>query len=418
MKKFNTLKMLSLACGVLAITACSKDNPSTGGDGEPGNGKKEKFVFVVEGQGSTESGASGRYIVATDDVSTGSIGIVGNGLPATEFAFTTQNNYVLGLVYGGQGAITPYTVDNNGSLQRLVNEQVNAETAGIFGNFGDKNVVLGGTNRNITNPIATLRNYDAEKFAIVNRNTVDLSKVLGGKRMAIWTGVFQVGNKMYVPFQSADGSNGWGGNFTTTDTTYIGIFSYPEMKFEKTIRDGRGSHIGNWYAQQGLAVDNKGDAYVWFSANEASLASKNKSGFLRIKKGTDEFDKDYYFDIEALGNGKIARGNYLKDSKFLMSIYNKGEQSEGVGGGMVKLFIVDIQSKTMQEIKEIPSHEQPGYNSVVYVEPNGSKAYYTIKDPSDKQYYTYIVDTNTGTAKKGIRFIGISSITSMSKINY
>lgn len=418
MKKLNTLKMLTLACGVLAITACSKDNPSDGGSDTGNSGKREKFVFIVNGQGSGEAGTSGNYILSTDNVSDGTLSIVGNGMPATEQSFINHNNYIFGLTYGGQGPITPYNIDSKGEFQRLKDEQVNAETSGIYGHFGDKNIILGTTNRSIVNPVATLRNYDAQNFSIANKNTVDLSKVLGGKRMAIWTGVFQVGNKIYVPFQSGDGSNNWGGNFTTTDTTYIGIFSYPELKFEKTIRDGRGSHIGNWWAQQGLAVDNKGDAYVWFSANEASLASKNKSGFLRIKKGTDEFDKDYYFDIESLGNGKIARGSYLKDDKFLMTVYNKGEQAEGVGGGLVKLYIVDIQTKKMTEIKEIPAHEQQGYKDVVFVEKDGSKAYYACQSLEDKQYYTYTIDINNATAKRGLKFVGVSGVSSMSKINY
>lgn len=418
MKKSNYLRLLTVACGVLTITACSKDKPVEGGEDSGNSKKKEKFVFIVTGQGSSESGSSGTYIVTTDDVTQGNLSIVGNGMPATEASFINQNNHVFGLTYGGQGPITPYAIDAKGDLQRLKDDQVNAETAGIYGNFGDKNIILGTTNRSIVNPVATLRNYDAQNFSIANKNTVDLSKVLGGKRMAIWTGVFQVGNKVYIPFQSGDGSSNWGGDFTTTDTTYIGIFSYPELKFEKTIRDGRGSHIGNWWAQQGLAVDDKGDAYVWFSANEASLASKNKSGFLRIKKGTDEFDKDYYFDIESLGNGKIARGSYLKDEKFLMTVYNKGEQAEGVGGGLVKLYIVDIQTKKMTEIKEIPAHEQQGYKDVVFVDKGSSKAYYTFQNKDDKQYYTYIIDINNATAKRGLKFTGISHVSSMSKINY
>ncbi|WP_294345689.1 DUF4374 domain-containing protein [uncultured Sphingobacterium sp.] len=418
MKKSNYFRLLTVACSVLAITACSKDKPVEGGEDQGNSKKKEKFVFIVTGQGSSESGSSGTYIVTTDDVSQGNLSIVGNGMPATEFSFINQNNHVFGLTYGGQGPITPYTIDTKGDLQRLTDDQVNAETAGIFGNYGEKNVILGTTNRSMANPVATLRNYDAQNFSIANKNTVDLSKVLGGKRMAIWTGVFQVGNKIYIPFQSGDGSDNWGGDFTTTDTTYIGIFSYPELKFEKTIRDGRGSHIGNWFAQQGLAVDDQGDAYVWFSANEASLPTKNKSGFLRIKKGTDEFDKDYYFDIESLGKGKIARGSYLKDNKFLMTIYNKGEQAEGIGGGLVKLYIVGIQTKKMTELLEIPAHEQQGYKDVVYVDKGGAQAYYTCQDKDDKQYYTYIIDINNATAKRGLKFTGISQVSSMSKISY
>ena len=153
MKKLNTLKMLTLACGVLAITACSKDNPSDGGSDTGNSGKREKFVFIVNGQGSGEAGTSGNYILSTDNVSDGTLSIVGNGMPATEQSFINQNNYIFGLTYGGQGPITPYNIDSKGEFQRLKDEQVNAETSGIYGHFGDKNIILGTTNRSIVNPV-------------------------------------------------------------------------------------------------------------------------------------------------------------------------------------------------------------------------------------------------------------------------
>ena len=101
-----------------------------------------------------------------------------------------------------------------------------------------------------------------------------------------------------------------------------------------------------------------------------------------------------------------------------MTVYNKGEQAEGIGGGLVKLYIVDIQTKKMTEIKEVPAHEQQGYKDVVFVEKDGSKAYYTCQNLEDKQYYTYSIDINNATANRGLKFVGVSGISSMSKINY
>ena len=107
MKKSIYLRMLTVACSVLAITACSKDKPVEGGEDSGNSKQKEKFVFIVTGQGSSESGSSGTYIVTTDDVSQGNLSIVGNGMPATEFSFINQNNHVFGLTYGGKGRSLP-----------------------------------------------------------------------------------------------------------------------------------------------------------------------------------------------------------------------------------------------------------------------------------------------------------------------
>lgn len=417
MNKLNTLKCLAFLIGSVAITSCSKDNPA-GKDQEPIDQGKEKFVFVVSGQGSSETGGTGTYVVSTDDVSKGSLSLAGNGLASKEFSFAFQNNHLFGLVYGGQGEVTPYKVDNSGKLVRLEDETVNALVAGVYGTYGDKNIVMGTTTRSLSNPIATLTNYDAENFQIAGKNTVDLSKVLGGKRMAIWTGLFQVGSKIYIPFQSGDGSNNWGGDFTTIDTTYIGVFSYPDLKFEKTIKDGRGSHIGNWFSQQGIAEAADGYAYAWFTADAEEIKTKNHSGFLRVNKETNEFDKGYYFDVEALGNGKIARGSYLKGSKFLMTVYDKGSTAEGIGGGNVKLYIVDIQAKTMTAVNGVPVHEQFGYNNKVHVDKDGKKAYYVLQDPTDKQFYVYVIDTEKATGTKGLQFLGVSDVTAISKLNY
>ncbi|TDQ78256.1 DUF4374 domain-containing protein [Sphingobacterium yanglingense] len=404
----NSLLMLGV-CST-ALFSCSKDknddntsvveNPST-------------FVFVVNADGSSEGGSAGSYVVNVDDVSKGQLSIIGNGIPSNEFYFNVQNNYVFGLTYSNEGPMTPYGFNEKGVLTRFDRKTINTIRPGIYGNYGSKNIVIGSTNRALTNPVATLLNVDVEANRIQNESTLNLSTdIAGAGRMIAWTGLFQVGDKIYVPYQITEGVGNWGGEIVEQNKATIAIFDYPGLKLVKKIEDDRGSYIGNWGSNQGIGVSANGDAYTWFTAGEKS---KNKSGILRIKKGTDEFDKSYYFNVEDLGKGKIARGNHLSGDKYLMTMYQTAETG-GTAGGKVNLAIVDVAQKTVVEVKGAPDHDQSSYNNKVYTEKNGKTAYYVLQDPADGEFYVYVIDVATAKATKGLKFVGISDVNAFSKL--
>lgn len=421
MKKSQNLLKAFLLIGLFGfgLMSCSKSKDDEDPEiAKPGTETKKEFVFVVTSEAAGEGGGAGSYVVSAEDVRTGEISIVRNGIPSNEFYFNVQNNLVFGLTYSTQGPITPYGFGTDGKLTRFDNKTVNAVRPGIFGNYGTKNTIIGSTNRSLVDPVASLLNYNAESFLIEGRATINLAELAGNGRMAIWTGLFQVGDKIYIPYQIAEGEGSWGGNITEVDKTTIAILSYPDLKLQKKISDDRGSFIGNWGAQQGIGVISNGDAYTWFTAGttENGLVPKNPSGVLRIKKGTDAFDQSYFFNVEALGKGKIARGNYISGNKFLMTLYS-GSQTGGVGGGKVKLAIVDVEAKTVTEISGAPVHEQTDYNNKIYIEKDGKTAYYVMKEDAG-EYYVYVVDVATATAKRGARLRGITNVAAFSKLEY
>ncbi|WP_437919455.1 DUF4374 domain-containing protein [Sphingobacterium sp. LRF_L2] len=415
--KINTLLKTSLFIGAcsLGLLGCKKDSAV---DNTVVTEAESTFVFVVQSEASSEGGGTGTYAVHADDLTKGTLSIIGNGIPTNEYYFQAQNNYVFGMAYSTQGPITPYGFDNFGELNKFDKKTVNTMRIGIFGNYGDKNIILGSTNRNINDPVATLLNFDAENFLIANTNTINLStEIAGSDRMTVWTGLFQVGDKIYVPYQIVDGTNTWGGNILEMDKATIAIFDYPTLNLVKKIEDSRGSYIGNWGSNQGIGVSDNGDAYTWFTAGttSAGLASKNKSGILRIKKGTDVFDESYFFNVEALGKGKIARGNHLIGDKYLMTLYQTDETG-GTVGGKVNLAIVDVANQTVTEVTGAPDHDQSSYNNKVYTEKDGNTAYYILTDPTDGELYVYVIDIEKATATRGLKFEGITDVTAFSKL--
>jgi len=416
MKTQQTLFKTILVAGLLSIgmISCKKSSDSS----EP-TVANQNYVFVVTSEAAEEGGGSGTYVVATDNVNSGSLSIVGKGISSSEWSFVVQNNYVFGLVYGNQGPITPYGLDATGVLKRHEDKTVNAMRAGIYGTYGDKNIILGSTNRNINDPVATLMNYSSESFSIQSQNTVNLSTTLAGNgRMAIWTGLFQVGDKIYIPYQIADGSSTWGGNILEVNKATIGIFSYPGLQHIKNISDDRGSFIGNWGSQQGIGLADNGDAYTWFTAGttEAGLVPTNHSGILRIKSGTDAFDASYFFDVEALGKGKIARGNHITGNKFLMTMYS-GTTTGGVAGGKVNLAIADVEAKTLTSVSGVPTHDQSSYNNKMYVDKDGKTAYYLLQDDAG-EFYVYVINLQTATATRGLHLVGITDVSAFTKLDY
>lgn len=410
MKKRTLLKsLLMLSVCSTTLFSCSKDKND---DNTPIVENPSTFVFVVTADAASEGGSAGSYAVHTDDVTKGELSIIGNGIPSNEFYFNVQNNYIFGLTYSNEGPATPYGFDEKGVLTRFDRRTVNTIRPGIFGNYGDKNFVIGSTNRSLTSPVGTLLNFDAEGFRIQNTKTINLStEIAGNGRMIAWTGLFQVGDKIYIPYQITEGEGTWGGEILENDKATIAIFDYPGLNLVKKIEDDRGSFIGNWGSNQGIGVSDNGDAYTWFTAGN----SKNKSGILRIKKGTDEFDKSYYFNVEELGKGKIARGNHLSGDKYLMTMYQTAETG-GTAGGQVNLAIVDVAKKTIVEVKGAPNHEQSSYNNKVYTEKNGKTAYYVLTDPADGELYVYVIDVDKATATKGLKFVGISNVSAFSKL--
>ncbi|MFD2556823.1 DUF4374 domain-containing protein [Sphingobacterium tabacisoli] len=404
----NSLLMLGV-CST-ALFSCSKDKND---DNTPVVENPSTFVFVVNADGSSEGGSAGSYVVNVDDVTKGQLSIIGNGIPSNEFYFNVQNNYVFGLTYSNEGPMTPYGFNEKGELTRFDRKTINTIRPGIYGNYGSKNIIIGSTNRALTNPVATLLNVDVEANRIQSESTLNLSTdIAGAGRMIAWTGLFQVGDKIYVPYQITEGVGNWGGEIVEQNKATIAIFDYPGLKLVKKIEDDRGSYIGNWGSNQGIGISANGDAYTWFTAGEKS---KNKSGILRIKKGTDEFDKSYFFNVEDLGKGKIARGNHLSGDKYLMTMYQTAETG-GTAGGKVNLAIVDVAQKTLIEVKGAPDHDQSSYNNKVYTEKNGKTAYYVLQDPADGEFYVYVIDVATAKATKGLKFVGISDVNAISKL--
>lgn len=413
----NFLMSAGLAMAVL-LGACSKskDTPDVTGPTNPEGTGRSKYVFVYSG--SAASGSAGTYIVSTDDITTGKVSSKNNGVETDAYSFVLQNNTIFAQAYNNLGPVTPYRIYEDGQIG-IAGRTVTTFRTGVSGTVNQDTWVGGGDPR--SSGVGELFRFDAVNMQVSGKSVTDMNKITGTGENAVWTGLFQVDNKLYMPYYkfkpAGAGAAPWQGNYGSLDTAWVAVFSYPEMKYEKTIADGRTGFIGNWGSMQGLKQIENGDSYVWATSGSINkIKSKNHSGILRIKKGTEAFDKDYFFDVEALTGFKIARGEYIANGRFLMTIYTSAETGD-VSGGRVKVAIVDINSKTVTYVKDVPEHEQGSFKMHVYYEGDGKTISYVLEDDM-KQYYVYIINAETATGKKGVHIEGADNVTAFSKLKY
>src|SRR5690606_26387549 len=177
----------------LTLGACT-DNDNAGPD-VPGEGDS-RYVFQIQSVGSGDETAT--YIVPVSDISSGSVSTTGVGTETDGYSFINQSNRIFGLVWGGQGPITPYKLNKEGKIEPTGNT-INAVVALAYGPVNDDAFVFTSLTSQKANPIATIMSYDAKNLQIATQNSFDIADIVGNGEVAIMSGIFQVDDKLYAP---------------------------------------------------------------------------------------------------------------------------------------------------------------------------------------------------------------------------
>lgn len=402
MKKI-TLKTLALAAVLPLFFACSKDKPKEENPDNQGN-----YILAVKPTAATNVAD---YLVTAADLEKGSVSIVGNGVEQDGSIryYLTVNSKLFSLLYGqaNPGAVSIYNI-LGGKLNRISNFQ--SETVHVFQPINNDILLIKiGYTRNSSNK--SLANYyiiNSSTNLIEKEGTIDATAVAGNGEDAYFTGVNQVGSKVYATFQTSSQ------NYYTKfpDEAWVAVFSYPDMKLEKVIKDDRTSFLGR-HLTNGLQVMENGDIYGFSSsvgyekANndpeswETVRTSTNPSAILKIKSGTTEFDKDYFFNFETKSsNYYITDWLYVGNNKFVAHVSPTSARAQWGSGK--ELAIVDVVAQTVVKVTGLPQN----ISSVSldnYTEKDG-KAFFGINTTTGS--YVYKVDAATATATQGLKVDG------------
>ena len=183
-----------------------------------------------------------------------------------------------------------------------------------------------------------------------------------------------------------------------------------DLKTKKTevIKDSRTSVVG-LFRHSDAFIDERGDIYFYSAGNNFNVA--DKEGFLRIRKGSDQWDADYLFNLSKTtikGMGKTGQymiKSYYSGNGIVYSCLKVTDTEFGILKKDFQPVKIDIWNKTIEKI-DLPMTDS-----------NGSFAITRYKDfivfgmtcNNGTGYYTYNTKTGECSQTPVVTAVGVPS---------
>ena len=351
--------------------------------------------------GITSSGTTTYYVVTVDDLMNPDVEInaVAKGLEQNGYRDYQQAEQTIFSIGGlGLTSATGIRRDSEGLIQENGNYVFNNTPIGFC--QVDNNTMAAmelpttaGAGQNLT-----FYTLDINTLTITNKVTTTKVSPMDNHDWPSVTGMAYAGGKLYVSYEPMSPVN-WASNYA--DTAFVAVYTYPDFKFEKLIKDTRFGNIGSWNAFNGFQKDENGDLYAMSNtstANGFSVSPKN-SGFLRIKAGAQDFDKDYTFDYQALTGQKVIHWLYLGNGKVFAEVTTRLDAPSWSDADL-KCSVIDLKNKTSVDVEEIPVHNGNGGRRYVCFYENG---YVYSPIATSDGVYIFRTDISTGKAVRGAK---------------
>lgn len=391
---------LALLLASAILTSCEKEEVTPTDEGKG-------YVIALRSLGTNNETAD--YLLTADSITSGTISAIGRGVEQQGWRYyTTAANKYFSVGYGDNNVIG-YTLDDAGIFNesgKMVFERMDCMSPAYNNNFIAIGAPWGGGSYN-----CTLQLIDVESVS-VQKEVVHPIYSLGVKdTLNKWpTTALVKDNKLYVSFYPLHGAT-W--KTPQTDTAYISIFSYPEMAYEKTIKDTRTGPIGFYGNSPAMILNEKGDLYTVSPNSYAAGYTQvtKSSGILKVKAGESEFDKNYFFDVEAKSGYKVLTACYAGNGKAVARVV-PDQKAEVLGGWTAfkvtvpnfKMVVLDLENQTVTDVADIPLHGGQ-YATPFLVD--GDKVYVSINSGTETNIYQ--IDPSTAKAVKGAKIDGIEA---------
>ena len=195
-------------------------------------------------------------------------------------------------------------------------------------------------------------------------------------------------------------------NYTTSDTTYMAEFSYPEMHLLHIDKDTRSTYPGGLNTVQNYSFNDEQYNFYFMTCPGIALGNRpdRPTGIYRIKAGDMAIDKEYFFNLSApiknhsygmwyLGGGKALVRSERKDLyKGLNDHYSTAH---------FEFYLIDLKGKVVQKLN-LPL-DKGTRRACVIVE--GNTAYIAINS-STAGNFIWLYNYKTGSLKKGLELGG------------
>lgn len=416
-----------LSLSLPLFTACSSDDSAESTNGESGGiatGAATSGHFFIDA--AADDGTE--YILQNTSVTDGDLNIKSNikELPSSPYTWVFKDSYAVGVSYQQQYPGLGYCVkltDETKPFEQIGQFQVDNRFT-TYGFVDDLFVTsVSGQTRDGRTDIAifdfwSLDDSGVKRLRSKSRYTTDIA---GEGQQATFSGIVDNGDGTFLTAMiksdhKDDGSNAQGGS--------IGTVKYPDscwvvkmdtaLNIKAVYGDNRISYACGQFRSQTLnSIYKADDGNVYVFSNSYESKTTLPAGALRIKKGADGFDKDYYFNIQSeLGGYKFRRVWPITGSKFLLELYD--DKTPKSTGAARHYAVIDMETKSHVDVTGLPdklnitSGQTTGDVPMVH----DGKIYIPITQRGDYAAL-YNVDSDTGVATRGITVTGAASIRSV-----
>ncbi len=204
------------------------------------------------------------------------------------------------------------------------------------------------------------------------------------------------------------------------DECHIAIFDDKSLTGKKIISTDKISYAcgrnKSQYYQMVWATES-GDVYVFSPSYAKTMADSRQqttlpAGAMRIKAGEDDFDSNYYLNIEELSGGRsFLRSWYIGGSSFLLQMYDAPFALGGKAPSALSLAVLDVEKGTLRFVEGLPQ-SLSSFGKAPFME-NGT-AYMPVT-VTDGYPAIYRIDPETATAVKGA-VIEVTSLDGVGKL--
>lgn len=395
--KFTRILSGAIMAAVITLSACKpeKENP------EPTLGG---YFLGIEATSGTD------VLVHTENLNDGVISPIGNGVEQPAWmTYLTNGNTLITSGYATDNVLTGYrviggTFTNIGSLITELQTYVYAQV--------DEHTMLAAAVTRAGYEDRIIYKINTESMSIQERTYTRIDERKDEGLVAWPTGMKVRDGKLFVPYYLMGSGEDNVDAFATPNSNQarVAIYSYPDMAFEKIITDDRTTDIGCYSSVPSIQEVETGDLYTFSTSSLASgfnPTPTNPSGFLRIKKGSSDFDDTYFFDFEAASGGyKINNAIYAGNGKMVVRMINDDSglwatYNPDTENPICYIGIADLNAKTVTMVDDVPAHGgEWGMANLVH----DGKVYINVSDVNGAHIYE--IDPASATATKGAEIEG------------
>ncbi|SJN47772.1 DUF4374 domain-containing protein [Sphingobacterium sp. JB170] len=377
----------------VSLASCSNDDDTSPTPIEGDN------IYTL-GLGVTTTEGTTNYVLHTNDIMSGKLSLINNGILQDGYRdYLNIGSYFFSIGGLGLTDINTYYLDASNQVALKTGLNLNARPVDAQDLDGSGKTALA-----VTLPSSpadgtdmSFLTIDVASNAITRTEKIKVDKATFpiGDEWMLHSGIAVRGNQAFqtlIPFDDVDWVT------SKTDKAYVAIYSYPEFELEKIIEDDRTGPAGAFNTRSGIFATESGDIYTISHSGFGYTQRTKEPAVLKIASGSDEFDKDYYFNTEEADNGgRIIHAIYIGNNKLFASI-TTGAQATQWADDNLKFAIVDLAEQSITTVKDTPTFSGEGGRSFAAFHRDG-KAYAAAKVNGIINIYE--IDLAQATARKG-----------------